>query len=134
LREELQTIAQVQQVVVYAQRDVAQADPVVLDQLRSGEIDDVVLTSSNIARSLARLLDEACQARLRTRKPGIISISPVTSAAVKEIGWPVAAEAVEYTMDGVVQALLDRSTQILKGIPAEVQNDTAGEDADDVHD
>jgi uroporphyrinogen III methyltransferase / synthase len=105
LREELQTITEVQQVVVYTQRDVARPDPVVLDQLRSGEFDDVVLTSSNIARSLARLLDDDCQARLRTGRPRIISISPVTSAAVRELGWPVAAEAAVYTMDGVVQAL-----------------------------
>jgi uroporphyrinogen III methyltransferase / synthase len=134
VREELHTIAQVQQVAVYCQRDVAQPDPVVLDQLRNGEIDDVVLTSSNVARSLARLLDEACQARLRAGQPGIISISPVTSSAVMELGWPVVGEAAVYTMDGVVQALLDRSAKILVGIPAQVQDDATGKDADDVRD
>jgi uroporphyrinogen III methyltransferase / synthase len=106
LREVLQTVAHVEQVAVYSQRDVAQPDSAVLDQFRNGEIYDVVLTSSNIARSLFRLLDEACLAHLRMGRTRIISISPVTSAAVRELGWPVAAEAVVHTMDGVVQAIL----------------------------
>jgi uroporphyrinogen-III synthase len=35
-----------------------------------------------------------------------ISISPVTSAALREVGLPVAAEATEYTAAGVVEALV----------------------------
>jgi uroporphyrinogen-III synthase len=35
-----------------------------------------------------------------------VTISPVTSAAVTALGLPVAAEADEATMDGVVTALI----------------------------
>ena len=35
-----------------------------------------------------------------------MTISPVTSAAVRELGLPVAAEATEYTTAGVVAALV----------------------------
>jgi uroporphyrinogen III methyltransferase/synthase len=107
LPDQLRSVAEVCQVAVYSQVDVAQADPVILQQLRTGEIDDVVLTSANIARALARLLDDACQERLRSGQTRIVSISPVTSATVKELGWPVTAEATEYTMNGVVQALVN---------------------------
>src|SRR5206468_1717042 len=106
LREELQGIAEVHQVAVYSQVDAVNAEPAVLDTLRRGEVDYALLTSSNIARALARVLDEPCRARLQAGHTRIVSISPVTSAAIRELGWPVAAEAEEYTMAGVGQALV----------------------------
>jgi uroporphyrinogen-III synthase len=36
----------------------------------------------------------------------LVTISAVTSAAVRELGLPVAAEAREATAEGVVQALI----------------------------
>jgi len=36
----------------------------------------------------------------------VITISPVTSAAVRELGWPVAAEATVFTTEGVIEALI----------------------------
>ena len=99
-------MADVQQVGVYSQVDAVEHDAHVLERLRRGEVDDVVLTSSNIAKALARLLDDACLDRMRSGRPRIVSISPVTSAAIRELGWPVGAEAATYTMDGVVQAML----------------------------
>ena len=36
---------------------------------------------------------------------GIISISPVTTATLRELGYEPAAEAKEYTMAGVVAAI-----------------------------
>jgi uroporphyrinogen-III synthase len=35
-----------------------------------------------------------------------VSISPITSATLRELGLEPAAEAREYTMEGVAQALL----------------------------
>src|SRR5439155_6099095 len=84
LHDQLKGVAQVQQVAVYSQVDIAQHDPLVLERLRKGEIDDVVLTSSNIARALARHLDESCQAQLRSARTRVVTISPVTSAVVRE--------------------------------------------------
>jgi uroporphyrinogen III methyltransferase/synthase len=107
LRNELKAIAQVDQVAVYSQNDVAHADEAVLDSMRKGEVDYVLLTSSNIARALGRLLDKICLTHLQMGHIKIVSISPVTSAAIGELGWPVAAEAKEYTIDGVLQALVE---------------------------
>jgi uroporphyrinogen III methyltransferase/synthase len=107
LREELGKIASVDQIAVYSQEDVPDADGGLLDLLRNGELDYITLTSSNIARSLARLLAPEADAALRDGRVRVVSISPVTSAAVRELGWPVAAEARVYTMEGVIEALVD---------------------------
>ena len=41
----------------------------------------------------------------------LVSISPVTSATIRELGYPVAGEAVEYTAKGVVDALVTLACQ-----------------------
>jgi uroporphyrinogen III methyltransferase/synthase len=106
LREELARVARVEQVAVYSQVDSVEAGSPVLDCLRRGEIDYVTLTSSNIARALVRALDEACRRRLESGEVQLVSISPVTSAVVRELGLPVAAEATEYTIPGLLDALV----------------------------
>jgi uroporphyrinogen III methyltransferase/synthase len=105
LRQELAQVAHVEQVAVYAQVDAVEGDVAVLDAL-PGEIEFVTLTSANVARGLVRLLDEPCRRRLESGEVKLVSISPVTSAALTELGLPVAAEATEYTSAGVVAALV----------------------------
>jgi uroporphyrinogen III methyltransferase/synthase len=107
LREELAAVAEVEQVAVYSQCDAVDRDADAWEELKSGHIDYVTLTSSNIARALVRSLDMAALESLRQGRVRLVTISPVTSAAVRELGLPVAAEAREYTAAGVVAALLD---------------------------
>jgi uroporphyrinogen III methyltransferase/synthase len=106
LRQELVQVAEVDQVAVYSQADALEEAPEVMGQLRAGEIAYVTLTSSNIARALLRALDPACRARVEAGDVKLVTISPVTSAAVRELGLPVAAEATEYTTAGVAEALV----------------------------
>ena len=93
--------ATVEQIVVYCSTDVAQADPEIAAALAAGHIDWVTVTSSAIARSLAHMFGK------ELRKTKIVSISPVTSATLQELGFSPTAEAKQYTMEGVVQAVLD---------------------------
>ena len=79
----------------------------VLEELKTGHVDYVTLTSSNIARALVGSLDAPGLAALRDGRVRLVTISPVTSAAVRELGLPVAAEAKEYTSAGVVAALVE---------------------------
>jgi uroporphyrinogen III methyltransferase/synthase len=106
LREELAGVADVEQVAVYSQVDGGVDNPEIVEQLRQGHIDYVTVTSSNIARGLARLLDGEARAYLERGAVKLVSISPVTSAALREVQLPVAAEAEEYTTAGVLRALL----------------------------
>jgi uroporphyrinogen III methyltransferase/synthase len=105
LRQELAKVASVDQVAVYRQIDAVPGDGPVHDAVRRGEIDFVTLTSANVARALLRSLDEIGRARVHSGDMRIVTISPVTSAAVVELGLPVAAEASEYTTDGLLEAL-----------------------------
>jgi len=92
----------VEQIVVYESIDVTQPDPDVALQLREGRIDWTTVTSSAIARSLWALFGDALQ---QTR---LVSISPVTTATLRELGLEPAAEAAEATLPGVVDALCHR--------------------------
>jgi uroporphyrinogen III methyltransferase/synthase len=106
LREELARVASVEQIAVYSQTDIADVDARALGLLRRGEIDHVTVTSSSIARALARVLDDSCRRHVAAGRVKLVSISPVTSAVLKEEGLPVAREATAYTMAGMVDALM----------------------------
>lgn len=109
LREELAKMAEVVQVAVYSQTDALPAGSTVLDRLSRGEMDAITVTSSNIVRALHAGLDDAARERIRRGEIGIVSISHVTSATIRELGWPVAAEATEATTAGVIEALVRRA-------------------------
>ncbi len=106
LREQLASVAKVEQIAVYSQVDAVEPGSESLEALRQGQMDAITLTSSNIARSFVHALDADSFERLRSGSVQLVSISPVTSAAIRELGLPVAAEAREYTTEGMVQALL----------------------------
>ena len=105
LRDELSKIAAVDQVTVYRQVDAVPKDGPVHDAVRRGEIDIITLTSANVARAVLRSFDEIGRAGGRG-DVRIVTISPVTSAAVTEIDFPVSAEAQEYTTDGLIEAVV----------------------------
>ena len=60
----------VEQVVVYESVDVEQADPEIAERMAAGQIDWTTVTSSAIARSLARLFgDSLMQDQTRQHQP-----------------------------------------------------------------
>jgi uroporphyrinogen III methyltransferase/synthase len=106
LREELARTAHVDEIALYSQTDNVSPDPLVLDALREGRFDWITVTSANIARSLARLLPAELAGHFATGRTTCVSISPITSAAMREAGLPVGTEAAAYTAEGMVEALL----------------------------
>jgi uroporphyrinogen III methyltransferase/synthase len=113
LRAELAAVATVDQVAVYSQVDALETGSEAFDLLREGRIGYVTVTSSNIARALARALDAQSRARIAAGEVQLVSISPVTSATIRECGLPVAAEATEYTVAGVIAALVGLARTVL---------------------
>jgi uroporphyrinogen III methyltransferase/synthase len=100
LAEQLQAAGgAVDQVVVYSSRDVTQPEGDVARALAEGKIDWVMVSSSAIARSLVSLFGQ------ELRKSKLASISPVTSATLRELGFEPAAEARQYTIAGLVEAI-----------------------------
>jgi len=90
----------VTQVVAYESTDVTQPDEEIAARMRAGEIDWVTVTSSAIARSLVGLFGDDL------RETRLASISPITSGTLRELGFEPVAEAKQYTMPGVVEAIL----------------------------
>jgi uroporphyrinogen III methyltransferase/synthase len=70
----------VEQVVVYQSVDVPSPDPDIAARLAAGRIDWTTVTSSAIARSLARLFGD------ELHKTKLVSISPITSSTLREHG------------------------------------------------
>lgn len=101
--------AQLEELIVYRNIDVERLDPDVLRALETGDVDWVCLSSPSMARAFHRFLSSA--ARERLGKPvRVASISPVTSAAVRELGLPVDAEATTYTWEGIFAAVVAAKT------------------------
>lgn len=106
LARELAHVArEVVQLTVYRQRDVNRPPQSLLDTIRDGNLNWVLLTSGNVARGFFRWLDPMTADAVR-KCVRLASISPVTSAVIREAGFDVAIEATQYTTDGLTDALL----------------------------
>ena len=92
------------QLVVYENRDIERLSDDVIHRLKAGTLNWIGLSSPSIARRFAYLIKVAGipATELKTL---IATISPVTSAAARESGLTVAAEATDYTWDGILQAI-----------------------------
>ena len=98
--------ANLEQVVVYQNRDVTSFPEAERIRLERGDLDWIGLSSPSIARSLAKLITPVARQLVGTRTK-LASISPVTTAAAVEVGLPIAAEATTYTWEGLFQAMID---------------------------
>jgi uroporphyrinogen III methyltransferase / synthase len=73
--------------------------------LLAGRVDVVTFTSSSTVRSFVELVGTAAAGSGRF---AVAVIGPVTAATVRELGLPVTVEATEYTVPGLVAALVRR--------------------------
>ena len=103
--------AHVEQVVAYRSTDVSEASPEVSRALGDGRLNWITVTSSAIASALVRLFgDDLRRARLA-------SISPVTSETLRRLGFPPAAEANPYTMEGLAAAIVGAARAAQEAAP-----------------
>jgi uroporphyrinogen III methyltransferase / synthase len=110
LREELAQLADVDQVAVYQNSDAESLPADVVARIRDGTLDWITLTSSAITTRLHELLPEDARQKVG-REVRLASISPVTSATAVALGWSVAAEASEFTWEGLIQAIAERTSK-----------------------
>ena len=90
----------VAEIVVYRSVDVKTPDPDLVRAMHNGEIEYATVTSSAIARSLVRLFGDAL------RRTKLVSISPITSQTLEEIGFPPSYEAGEASMRGIAEVFV----------------------------
>lgn len=105
LPTELGQVASVSQVPAYEQVDGVDVDSPAFAALRRGEIEFVTLSSSNVARALLGKFDDHLKGRVQRGEVKLVCISPETGRVVRELGYPVAAEAAVYTADGLIAAV-----------------------------
>ncbi|HTX37646.1 MAG TPA: uroporphyrinogen-III synthase, partial [Bryobacteraceae bacterium] len=67
-----------------------------------GAVDCVTFTSSSTVRNFVAAVGPAALAGVK-----VATIGPVTSATARELGLAVTAEARVYTIDGLIQAILE---------------------------
>ncbi len=108
LRESLATVATVQQIAVYRQGENAALADTLTACWRQKPPDFILLTSSNIARAILNKLTPDQIATIRSGQTQLVTISGVTSAAVREFDVPIAGEAHPYT----IEAMLDVVTSL----------------------
>ena len=92
------------EIAVYQSKDRTHADPQIVDLMRSGKIDFVTVTSSAIAGSLAKMFGELL------RQTSLVSISPITSETLCNLGFPSQREANEASPAGILAVLQTRGT------------------------
>jgi uroporphyrinogen III methyltransferase / synthase len=107
LKDVLQQVADVDQVAVYHNADVESLPDLVVERVLNGAVDWITLTSSAIATRFYDLLPEAARQRIG-RDIRLATLSPVTTGTVTRLGWSVAAEAVEFTWEGLIQAMIEK--------------------------
>lgn len=98
--------ALVTDVAAYRTRPVDALPEHVLAALRNGDVDWISFTSASTVRNLAGLLGVERHLLGRVR---IASIGPITTAAVRELGFDVAAEADPSDVAGVIGAIVAAS-------------------------
>lgn len=92
---------EVEDVAVYETRPVERLPDELIAALDAGEVDAVTFTSGSTARNFAKLVGDIN--RLGSAK--LVSIGPQASAAMREWGLRVAAEAEAATLDSLVDAV-----------------------------
>ncbi|MHC4445151.1 MAG: uroporphyrinogen-III C-methyltransferase [Planctomycetota bacterium] len=95
-----ETGAHVNQIVVYDSVNVEKPNPDIAKTLASGEINWITVTSPETVRSLGRLYGDALQHAL------FASINPLTSTALRDLGYEPATEASLNTTTGLIDAIL----------------------------
>jgi uroporphyrinogen III methyltransferase/synthase len=92
----------VRSVVAYSHTDVSQPDEAIVRRMAAGDIQWVTVTSDAIARSVVRLFGE------NLRQTRLVSLSPGVSQTIHELGFTVAAQADQPTMQSLVEAIESR--------------------------
>jgi uroporphyrinogen-III synthase len=94
----------VREVMTYHTGGVGPAEPAVLDAVREARVDVVSFFSPSAVENLRSELGVDAVARLGSRA-ALAAVGPVTAAALRRAGLPVAIEAAEATAESMVSAI-----------------------------
>jgi len=98
--------ATVDEVISYQAKPVSDSGGPLLKNLEEKKVDMVTFTSSSTVKNFAALLPSGRQNELM-ESVAVASIGPITTETAEGLGFHVDVTAKDYTMDGLVQAILE---------------------------
>lgn len=96
--------ARVDDVPIYQTRIPETLPPQAIEALRNDTVTWITFTSASTAKNLFTMLPEDLRQRVAACKR--LSIGPMTSKALSELGWPPTAESRQHDIPGMVETLL----------------------------
>lgn len=104
LREELTRAgAVVEDIAIYRTVRPETLAPKAIEALEAGALNWITFTSASTAENLHAMLSEEQRAMVQNCRR--LSIGPITSAAMRKLGWEPTLEAAEHDIPGMVRAL-----------------------------
>ncbi len=105
--------AEVVEVAAYQSACPEEADPTAIAALQSGTVDMVTFASSKTVKHFCELLEKAIGEEWRStlKDVGLASIGPQTTKTCKALLGRVDMEAEEYTLEGLIRALVQGGDQ-----------------------
>jgi uroporphyrinogen III methyltransferase/synthase len=102
--------ARVDEVAPYMARKATESGPGIREAIQSGRVDAITFTSSQITKNFHELLGVSGRGALRNKgkKVKIFSIGPITSKTARTVGFKLAGEAKEYTIQGLVDCVTQK--------------------------
>ena len=86
----------------------ADPDPAVIDRLRHGSIDVLTLTSGAMAKAfLDAIVSAGLDPHAMMEGMLVATIGPITSEALRKLGYDEDIQAVDSTMDSLVAAVVE---------------------------
>ncbi|MDL2269994.1 uroporphyrinogen-III C-methyltransferase [Desulfosarcina sp. OttesenSCG-928-A07] len=98
--------AHVNAVTAYETRPAENDAATLISRLEAGTVDMVTFTSSSTVKNFHQMLPPT-RAHDLMQGVTVASIGPITSQTAKDLGYTVHIEAPVFTIDGLVQAILD---------------------------
>ncbi len=102
--------AEVSDIVAYKTVLATDGDNIVLDKLKDGEVDIVTFTSASTVKNFVKIIGEDNLSAFKNNVQ-FASIGPITNESAKEMDIDISIKAEEYTIPGLVQAIVEKVNQ-----------------------
>ena len=109
--EELEKIgAEVSDIIAYKTVLATDGDNIVLNKLKDGEVDIVTFTSASTVKNFVKIIGKDNLSAFKNNVQ-FASIGPITNESAEEMDIDISIKAEEYTIPGLVQAIVDKVSQ-----------------------
>ncbi len=102
--------AEVSDIIAYKTELATDGDNIVLDKLKDGEVDIVTFTSASTVKNFLKIIGADNLSAFK-HNVQFASIGPITNESAEEMNIDISIKAKEYTIPGLVQAIVEKVHQ-----------------------